>query len=185
MPLRLYWGEVETFSFGEWVKQRRAGLRLTQRELAAAVHCSVPMLKKIEGDERRPSPELARLLAGALKVPASSRDAFVEAARGERAVDALWPIRAIDDVAGWQVSALAPLPRPATEFVGRADELREIGERLAQPGCRLLTLVGPGGVGKTRLSLKVAEAYAADQGAVTTPADGAPQLAVFVALAAV
>jgi transcriptional regulator with XRE-family HTH domain len=41
------------------VKRRRERLRLTQRELAATVHCSVAMIKKVESDERRPSPELA------------------------------------------------------------------------------------------------------------------------------
>jgi transcriptional regulator with XRE-family HTH domain len=51
----------QTYSFGEWIKQRRGTIRLTQRELAVDTHCSVPMLKKIESDERRPSPELARL----------------------------------------------------------------------------------------------------------------------------
>jgi predicted ATPase/transcriptional regulator with XRE-family HTH domain len=154
---------METYSFGEWVKRRREGLRLTQRELAAAAHCSMPMLKKIEADQRRPSPELARLLAVALQVPERSRLAFVAAARGERAVDALWPIgaqRALE-VAGtaWQELAPAPLPRPGTAFIGRDAELREIGARLAEPDCRLLTLVGPGGTGKTRLALEAAESW--------------------------
>ena len=45
---------------------------------------------------------------------------------------------------------------PPTPLVGRADELARIVERLADPACRLLTLVGPGGIGKTRLALEVA-----------------------------
>ncbi|NIV28332.1 MAG: helix-turn-helix domain-containing protein, partial [Anaerolineae bacterium] len=51
--------EEDTYSFGEWLKQRRKQLRLTQRELASSAFCSVPMIKKIEADERRPSLELA------------------------------------------------------------------------------------------------------------------------------
>lgn len=48
------------------------------------------------------------------------------------------------------------LPEGATAFVGRQEELNELAERLAAPDCRLLVLVGPGGIGKTRLALRVA-----------------------------
>ncbi|HLF29279.1 MAG TPA: BTAD domain-containing putative transcriptional regulator [Anaerolineae bacterium] len=49
---------------------------------------------------------------------------------------------------------LSQLPVPATPFVGRAEELAEIVRCLADPNCRLLTLIGHGGVGKTRLALE-------------------------------
>jgi predicted ATPase len=48
------------------------------------------------------------------------------------------------------------LPAPRTSFVGRTDELASINRMLDEPDCRLLTLVGPGGVGKTRLALEAA-----------------------------
>jgi predicted ATPase/class 3 adenylate cyclase len=48
------------------------------------------------------------------------------------------------------------LPAPRTSFVGRASELDEIDRLLEDPDCRLLTLVGPGGAGKTRLALEAA-----------------------------
>lgn len=48
------------------------------------------------------------------------------------------------------------LPAQSTAFVGREAELAQIAARLADPACRLLTLVGPGGVGKTRLALQAA-----------------------------
>lgn len=47
------------------------------------------------------------------------------------------------------------LPPQATTFVGREQELAELSARLDDPACRLLTLVGPGGVGKTRLAIEV------------------------------
>lgn len=48
------------------------------------------------------------------------------------------------------------LPIQLTPFIGRADEVTEIRELLTAPACRLLTLVGPGGIGKTRLAIQVA-----------------------------
>ena len=53
------------------------------------------------------------------------------------------------------------LPLPTTSFVGRASELEEIDRLLEDPDCRLLTLVGPGGAGKTRLALEAATRRAA------------------------
>jgi DNA-binding SARP family transcriptional activator/predicted ATPase len=48
------------------------------------------------------------------------------------------------------------LPASLTPFVGRETELAEIQDLLQDPACRLLTLIGPGGIGKTRLALEAA-----------------------------
>lgn len=50
-----------------------------------------------------------------------------------------------------------------TPFVGRAEELGQIAKLLHDPTCRLLTLMGPGGIGKTRLAFEVAAQIAADK----------------------
>jgi predicted ATPase/DNA-binding SARP family transcriptional activator len=55
--------------------------------------------------------------------------------------------------------ARSNLPRPVTRLVGREDELRELASLMGDPDVRLVTLTGPGGVGKTRLLLE----YAAGQ----------------------
>jgi len=54
------------------------------------------------------------------------------------------------------LSPTGRLPAPATAFVGREAELAKIAELLAEPGCRLLSLLGPGGIGKTRLAIQAA-----------------------------
>ncbi|MDA0167207.1 hypothetical protein OM076_43505 [Solirubrobacter ginsenosidimutans] len=54
-----------------------------------------------------------------------------------------------------------PLPRPATPLVGRDADVARVVERLKDPATRILTLLGPGGVGKTRLALEAAERVAA------------------------
>jgi predicted ATPase len=48
------------------------------------------------------------------------------------------------------------IPQQPTAFLGRAEELTEIRERLENAACRLLTLLGPGGIGKTRLAIEAA-----------------------------
>jgi transcriptional regulator with XRE-family HTH domain len=51
------------YSFGTWMRHRRKTLDLTQPELAERLHCSVNTIKKLETDARRPSKQLAELLA--------------------------------------------------------------------------------------------------------------------------
>ncbi len=51
------------------------------------------------------------------------------------------------------------LPPQATPFVGRQEELRLLSERFSEPGCRLVSLLGPGGIGKTRLALRFAALF--------------------------
>lgn len=67
------------------------------------------------------------------------------------------------------------LPLPVSPFVGRAREMDAVLRQLAEPGCRLLTLVGPGGIGKTRLAVQAASRLAA------TEAEAFPDGVVFVA----
>ena len=75
---------------------------------------------------------------------------------------------------------------PADDLIGRDGELAEIAELLVQPGIRLLTLVGTGGVGKTRLALeagrRVAERFGG--GAVHVDLDGVEDAALLASEAA-
>lgn len=58
-----------------------------------------------------------------------------------------------------RASRARTLPTPRTNFLGRKRELAELALRLADPQCRLLTVIGPGGVGKTRLALETAKGH--------------------------
>ncbi|MBV7329146.1 helix-turn-helix domain-containing protein [Chloroflexi bacterium TSY] len=166
-------------TFGAWLKLRRIALDLTQQELADQAGCSVVTIRKMESDERKPSKQLAKLLSTCLNIPEAERSAFIAFARNEgpqpkhlaldaspwklaMSQEALQPSHLSLDVSPWKPTTQAVqsqpvrLPRPPTSFVGRQVELDAVQTQLANPDCQLLTLLGPGGIGKTRLAIEVA-----------------------------
>ena len=151
---------MEIYSFGEWLRLRRDQFRLTRKEVADAAACSVAMLRKIEDDERRPSEDLARSLAEALRIPAELLEVFVEAARGERPLDVLSAVETESDLLPITLSSPAirhNLPSQRTPFIGRQAELAALHQFITRPDVSLITVVGPGGMGKTRLMLQAAQ----------------------------
>jgi transcriptional regulator with XRE-family HTH domain len=79
----------EPASFGYWVRRRRKALDLTQADLARQVGCAAVTIQKIEAEERRPSTQIAALLAEQLQIPPDEQAAFLRSARGELTVDQL------------------------------------------------------------------------------------------------
>src|SRR5512134_2533738 len=76
-------------TFGEWLREQRSLRKLTREELAKRVGCSTSLLRKIEYGERRPSAQIAELIANCLDIPLGERPTFVRVARGELRVDRL------------------------------------------------------------------------------------------------
>jgi predicted ATPase/transcriptional regulator with XRE-family HTH domain len=143
-----------THSFGYWLRRRRKALDLTQAGLAQQVSCSLDLIQKIEADARRPSRQLAEKLADRLGLDAVERVAFVQAARAERAVNQLaLPSHPVEQP---QRSSGTNLPAQLTMLIGRESEVASVCALLRRADIRLLTLTGPGGIGKTRLGLQVA-----------------------------
>jgi predicted ATPase/DNA-binding XRE family transcriptional regulator len=161
-------------SFGNWLKRRRQSLDLTQHELAAKVGCSVFAVRKFEGEERRPSRQLTHLLAEALAIPEDERALFIKVARGERESENLEKITPSQPGIGEirMQNNRARIPVPPTPLVGRENEMEEIVRMLREPDCRLLTLIGGGGIGKTRLCLEVARRFAFSADRCTCFTDG-------------
>jgi predicted ATPase/class 3 adenylate cyclase len=67
-----------------------------------------------------------------------------------------------------------PVPTFSTSFIGRTDEVEELRRRVTDPGTRVLTLLGPGGIGKTRLAIETAGRVATDFPGGTAFADLVP-----------
>lgn len=152
-------------TFGSWLKRRRMGLGLTQKDLAQQVGYAAVTLRKVEADELRPSVQMAKKLAEALDLPPDEQAQFVRFARDEAQTDDIaLPIQtALPHAAPphaaphAQAAATLPtyqtnLPAPLTTFVGRGQELAELVQVVVTH--RLVTLTGAGGVGKTRLAVE-------------------------------
>lgn len=145
---------VRSHEFGSWLKARRKTLDLTQAALAQQVGCAAVTIKQFESGQRRPSRQIAELLATCLAIPADERDAFIRAARATptSASSASHPATLPADAIGTR----RQLPMPPTPLIGREQVLALLQPRLLHPDLRLLTLLGPPGVGKTRLSIQLA-----------------------------
>lgn len=151
-------------SFAAQLKALREAAGFTQEELATVAGLSVHAVSALErGERRRPHVETVRALSAALDVTGSARDALVASARAPVHTPAVDELREVS------------LPLPPTALVGREPDLQTLRRWLADPAARLVTLVGPGGVGKTRLALELARIIA-DEGSVRV---------VFVSLAAI
>lgn len=145
---------VQEITFAQWLKSRRRILDLTQQKLAELVSCSAEMIYRIEAEQRRPSVQIARLLGRALNVPAAEEDAFIRFARAGR------PTKIHShhvEITPWR-DAFVPnnnLPLQLTTLIGREQHLADAAGRLRQDDLRLLTLLGPPGIGKTRLAIQL------------------------------
>lgn len=146
--------------FGGWVKMRRKELDLTQAELAQRSGCSTFTVRKIESGERRPSKQLAALLAIALEIPPTDNHNFIRVARGELSLERLLKPSLespLPTLSSFQPD-LSPstIPLQPTPLVGRNSELTAMERLFHDPQCRLLSLTGLGGIGKTRLAIEFA-----------------------------
>jgi non-specific serine/threonine protein kinase len=144
-------------SFGAQLQRARQAAGLTQEELAERARLSARAVSDLErGVKRAPRPDTLRRLAAALRLAPAARAALAAAAAAARPAPA--PPRGGAGPPGPRHT----LPLQLTSFVGRERELAALAALLggephpegSRP--RLVTLTGPGGVGKTRLALRAA-----------------------------
>ena len=145
------------FPFGELLRRLRVAAGLTQEALAERAGLSARGLSDLERGVR---PRHARTpwtyssRPWRSEQPAHGAGGGRETRRGSAARPrALSPA---SDSAGSVLFSGAALPVPADQLIGREREVEALSALLGDPGGRLVTLTGPGGVGKTRLALEVA-----------------------------
>lgn len=139
-------------SFGEWLRRRRGSLGLTQAELAQQLGCAPITLRKMEAEERFPSADMAARMADCLQLSVQQTPLFIRFARGELRSGSQLNTPLADHTENF--TATAPgVPFLPNATLGRDDLLLDARRILTTGGERLLTLVGPPGVGKTRLTL--------------------------------
>src|SRR4051794_38161177 len=136
-------------SFASLLKRHRLAAGLTHERLAERAALSARSISDLErGVSQRPHRETVDLLCQALQLVPADRAGFEKAARAS----GVGPPDAPESARG-----PGSIPLHLTSFVGRDDEVRETRRLLRQAGVRLLTLTGPGGTGKSRLAIRVAE----------------------------
>jgi predicted ATPase/transcriptional regulator with XRE-family HTH domain len=142
---------ISVASFGALLRRFRLAAGLTQEALAERAGLSARGIQDLErGSRTSPRAETVRLLADALEL---QRAELIEAAHPELATAGAGPAAR---------SVPRRLPIPATPLVGRERQVAAACALLRKSGARLVTLTGPGGIGKTRLALAVAAALAAE-----------------------
>jgi predicted ATPase/DNA-binding XRE family transcriptional regulator len=153
-------------SFGDWVKQQRRRLDLSQTDLAARISYSVDLLRKVEQGRQKPSRALAKKLVQALQVPESEHDLWLNFARGLS-----------DKMPGESATHSASDLLPFEPLIGRQQELNYLLKTIRNPQCRLLTVTGLSGIGKTRLALKAVHTLTSDfpDGVLFVPLAGTVQ----------
>ena len=134
----------EHLAFGDLLRQLRNAAGLTQEDLAERAGLSVDAISLLErGERRRPHRYTLQSLAEALGLSQQERIRFETTTRPPTTRATAY------------VTQPANLPLQPTPFVGREREVEEVQHKLLHPDVRLLTLTGPGGVGKTRLGVEV------------------------------
>ena len=140
--------EQAAAGFGGLLRQLRADAGLTQEELAEAARLSPRTVSDLErGISRTARKDTAVMLADALGLAGRARGVFVAVAQGRVVAAEVLAAKAAGAFAG-------NLPVQLSSFVGRAVELAELATAMARSP--LVTVTGPGGVGKTRLALEAA-----------------------------
>jgi predicted ATPase/DNA-binding XRE family transcriptional regulator len=155
--------------FGRVLRRYRLAAGLSQEGLAERARMSINGISALERGYRRvPRFETLRLLAAALALNDEQQREFVAAAAKSGTARGGGSLT----VGPWTTTGALMLPIALTSFVGRHTELIEIAAMMRDR--RMITLTGPGGIGKTRLAMQAATAFGARENAILCLVELAP-----------
>ncbi len=138
--------------FGPYLRGLRLAARLSQRELADRSGVSARTISDLErGVWRTPRADSAAMLAAALDLDAPAIAVWDRIIRTER------PTRRRGAI------TITPLPDARFAIMGRDQSLEQIIQTLELAGGRVVTVTGPGGIGKTRLAREIAQRWLSDR----------------------
>ena len=141
-------------TFGDVLRRLRSAAALSQEELAERAGLSRSGISHLErGLHPAPRLETVRMLADGLHLGNDDRAALLTAAR-----PTLWQHQ--DVLTARTLTRHVSLPTPLTRLIGREGEIVALRTLLQDAAVRLVTVTGPGGVGKTRLAIDVAAGLA-------------------------
>ncbi|ROO86604.1 putative ATPase [Actinocorallia herbida] len=164
-------------AFAAHLRRFRQAAALSQEELAERAGLTAKAVGSLErGERRRPYPTTVRALADALGLADEDRRILAEAAQGGS------PPPAPPEPRAAPVIGRTAFPVPPTPILGRDRELAEVVALLRTGPARLVTVTGPGGVGKTRLAWEVAAALRGDGGGAAVAAELASVLSAELVL---
>jgi len=167
---------ARNYALGAYLLTLRNRTKLTQAELAARIGVHRRSIQKWESGANYPTAENLRALIELLLTvgvfpPGEERPAVVDlwqrvsqgAPQQFPLLDTAWldqrlaaPLRLPVNAPPAAQPPVPTLPVQATPLLGREADLHALAKLLADPACRLLTLFGPGGIGKSRLALAIA-----------------------------
>lgn len=137
-------------TFGDLLRRARREASFTQEVLAERAGISVRAISDLErGVNRAPRRDTLNMLADALTLSIDERRHWEKLRRQES-------VRAAGNAINGTHFALNALPAQPTLFFGRKDDLENLMSMVCERDTRLVTLVGPGGSGKTRLAIELA-----------------------------
>jgi len=140
-------------SFGDLLRRYRRAAELTQEELAEHAGVSVRSMSDLErGGAQLPRRDTVEMIVRALHLEGDERSTFEAAVARRRGPRPIAVVNGPPGEARASSRAQSPhnMPRQLTSFIGRDQDMTELAHVLDQTP--LLTLTGPGGVGKTRLA---------------------------------